>query len=105
MAAALEELRSTTAAHRDRERQLQAEAAASHRGWTDMRRRVARYDDVIVPAAAARTAAALAAYEAARTELAAVLDARRAALDVSLLRLELQMEILRRLVELRFLAS
>jgi outer membrane protein TolC len=105
VAAAGEELAAATAMHDDHVRQLRADAAAAWRSWSDARQRLARYDAAILPAASARAEAALAAYRAGSTELAAVLDARKSALDVNLMRLELQVEILRRLAELRYLNS
>ncbi|MFP5304487.1 MAG: TolC family protein, partial [Gammaproteobacteria bacterium] len=105
VAAAAAEAEAVASMHDDHERRLRAAAAAAWHSWSQARERLARYDSVIVPAASARAEAALAAYRAGRSELAAVLDARRAALDVSLMRLDLQVEILRRLAELRYLSA
>ncbi|MEW6168521.1 MAG: TolC family protein [Pseudomonadota bacterium] len=105
VAAAAADAASVHAMHEDHARRLRADAAAAWRAWSRARQRLRRYDEVIVPAAAARAEAALAAYRAGRSELAAVLDARRAALDVSLMRLDLQVESLRRLAELRYLSA
>lgn len=102
-AAAREQVTASEASREDMKRQLRAMAAGSYRSWSEARVRLARYDDVIVPRANARAEAALAAYQAGTTELAAVLAARRSALEASLMRLELQMDVLKQLVELRYL--
>jgi len=102
-AAAREQLAASEATRDDRERQLRAGAAGTHRAWSEARARLARYDEAIVPRANARAEAALAAYRTGKAELDAVLSARRAALDASLMRLELQMDILKQLAELRYL--
>lgn len=102
-AAAREALAANQATREDMARQLRAMAAGAYRAWSQARTRLVRYDEVIVPRANARAEAALAAYRAGKAELAGVLSARRAALDASLMRLELQMDVLKRLTELRYL--
>ena len=102
-AAAYEALSASQATREDMARQLRAMAASAHRGWSQARARLARYDEVIVPRASARAEAALAAYRAGKAELDSVLMARRGALDASLMRLELQMDVLKQLAELRYL--
>jgi outer membrane protein TolC len=102
-AAAQESLTAEVAMHDDHIRRLRATAAGAHRTWSEARARLSRYDEVIVPRANARAEAALAAYRAGKAELTGVLNARRAALDASLMRLELQMDVLKRLAELRYL--
>lgn len=101
-AAATQQLAASEATREDMQRQLRAMAAGSHRAWAEARSRLARYDSAIVPRALARSEAALAAYRAGKTELAAVLAARRSALEASLMRLELQMDVLKYLAELRY---
>jgi outer membrane protein TolC len=102
-AAAREQLAAVEATHQDHERQMRAMAAGAHQAWSRARARLARYDEVIVPRAGARAEAALAAYRTGKAELDSVLTARRAALDASLMRLELQMDVLKQRVELRYL--
>lgn len=102
-AAARELLTASEATRADMTRRMRAMAGAMHRAWSQARSRLARYDEAIVPRANARAEAALAAYRAGKTELAAVLAARRSALDASLMRLELQMDVLKYLTELRYL--
>ncbi len=102
-AAASEQLAAGEATREDMARQLRAMATGAHQAWSQARVRLARYDDAIVPLAGARAEAALAAYRAGKAELGGVLMARRAALDASLMRLELQMDVLKQRVELRYL--
>jgi cobalt-zinc-cadmium efflux system outer membrane protein len=101
-AAAGQQLAATQSTRDDMARQLRAMAAGAYRAWSQARLRLARYDEAIVPRANARAEAALAAYRGGKTELAAVLAARRSALDASLMRLELQMDVLKYLAELRY---
>ena len=102
-AAAREQVTASEASREDMRRQLRAMATGSYRSWSEARARLSRYDEVIVPHANARAEAALAAYRSGKTELTAVLAARRSALEASLMRIELQMDVLKRLVELRYL--
>jgi cobalt-zinc-cadmium efflux system outer membrane protein len=102
-AAAREQLAAGEATREDMARQLRAMATGAHQAWSQARVRLARYDEAIVPRASARAEASLAAYRAGKAELDSVLMARRAALDVSLMRLELQMDVLKQLTELRYL--
>jgi len=101
--AAREQRAASEATREDMKRQLRAMAAGLWRGWSEARSRLVRYDEVIVPRSAARAEAALAAYRTGKAELAGVLSARRSALDASLMRLDLQMDVLKRLTELRYL--
>lgn len=101
--AAREQLAAREATREDMQRQLRAMAEGAYRSWAEARARLARYDEAIVPRAGARAEAALAAYRAGKVELMAVVAARRSALEAALMRLELQMEVLGRLVELRYL--
>jgi len=102
-AAAREQLAAGEATREDMARQLRAMATGAHHAWSQAHARLTRYDEVIVPRAGARAEAALAAYRAGKAELGSVLMARRAALDASLMRLELQMDVLKQLAELRYL--
>lgn len=91
------------AAREDRRRELRALAAGAWRAWSEGRQRLARYDEVIVPRAAARAEAALAAYRTGKADLGSVLAARRSVLDASLMRLELQVDVLKQLTKLQYL--
>lgn len=102
-AAARQQLAAGEATREDMRRQLRAMAAGAYRNWSQASARLKRYDEVIVPRANARAQAALAAYRTGRTELADVLMSRRAALDAALMRLELQMDVLKQLLDLQYL--
>jgi outer membrane protein TolC len=82
-------------AHDERE-EARREVLASTRGalqaWQANRERLAQYDATLIPLASERVRAAQAAYRGASGPLGAVLDARRAELDVRLERLRIEME-------------
>lgn len=101
--AARAQLAASEAMHQDHLREMRALAASAYRGWSQASARLKHYDEVIVPRSLARSEAALAAYRAGKAGLGSVLGARRAAFDAALMRLELQMDVLKRLVELRYL--
>jgi cobalt-zinc-cadmium efflux system outer membrane protein len=102
LSSATDELTAVEAMHQDHHRMLGADTAAAWRSWSQSQTRLRRYDETILPAAQARADAALAAYRSGNSELAAVLDARRAVLDVQLMRLELLTESLRQRIALRY---
>jgi outer membrane protein TolC len=87
----------------DRARQLAAEATRASVERATHHARLARFDDVILPKSRARVDATLVAYRAGQGTLAAVLDARRAALDVELTRLEIAVAVQRHGLELAYL--
>ena len=60
--------------------------------WQGNRVRLAHYDSALIPLAAERTHAAVAAYRGSAGALAAVLEARRAEIDTRMERLRLEME-------------
>ncbi len=105
LSSASDELAAVEAMHQDHHRMLSADTAAAWRSWSQSQTRLRRYDETILPAAQARADAALAAYRSGKSELAGVLDARRAALDVQLMRLELLTESLRQRIALRYLSA
>ena len=69
-----------------------AETLAWLQEWQSNRDRLAHYDSALIPLAADRTRAALAAYRGASAALGAVLDARRIEIDTRMDRLRLEME-------------
>ena len=101
--AARAQLAAHEATHASHARDLRSMAGAAHAAWSASRERLARYDDAIVPRSNARAEAALAAYRSGKAELMDVIGARRGALEASLMRLELQMEMLKAQVELEYL--
>lgn len=81
-------------------RRLTADATRAAQEAQSITERLEHYDAVIVPRSEERATAALAAYRAGSGSLAALLDARRGALDVALMRLELAVDGQRRSLEL-----
>jgi len=95
------------AAHAELEeatREHTAEARAMLQAWESDRARLVRYDDAILPLAAQRTQAALAAYRGNAGPLATVLDARRGEIDARLEQLRLQLDTARLWARLNYLA-
>lgn len=81
------------------QRMLLAEAQATLASWQSARNRLQRYDTSLLPLAADRVEAALAAYRGGGT-LAAVLEARRMEIDTHLERLRLEREAVRLRIQL-----
>lgn len=71
--------------------------------WQSDRERLARYDGSLLPLAAQRTEAALAAYRGGTGTLVSVLEARRAVIDTQLERLRLEMEAAQTWAQLAYL--
>jgi outer membrane protein TolC len=80
-----------------------AEARMMLQEWQSDRERLKRYDDSLVPLAAERTRAAVAAYRGNSGTLASVLDARRNDIDTRIDRLRLEMETERLWAQLNYL--
>lgn len=90
----------------EREEMTRAHRAETERWLTTWRSNLARledYDATLIPLAAERTRAALAAYRGGRGTLAAVLEARRMEIDTRLERLRIEMETAGLWVELEYL--
>jgi outer membrane protein TolC len=85
-----------------RQRHL-AEIRAGLVDWEAARARVDRYAKEIVPLAEERSRLATAAYSAARADLPAVLDARRALLEARLAALQAEAELARAWAQLAYL--
>ena len=79
------------AARRSRARTL-ADVRTWLQQWQSNRDRLARYDSSLIPLAAERTRAALAAYRGGGSPLTTVLEARRMEIDTRLERVRLEME-------------
>ncbi|MDE2276068.1 MAG: TolC family protein, partial [Burkholderiales bacterium] len=84
-------------------RALQAEIARWQQAWQSDRERLAHYDHALIPLAAERTQAATAAYRGGGGSLAAVLDARRAEIDVRIDRVRLEADAAERWAALEYL--
>jgi len=81
-----------------------AETRTMLQQWRSGLARLQRYDAELLPLSSDRTRAALAAYRGGSGALAAVLDARRAEVEVRLDRLRLEMETARWWAQLRYVA-
>jgi len=100
--AALEQAR---AQREDRLRSLSAELEKTYVEWHAAAERIAWFDSAVLPHAAQRVEAALAAYQAAQADLAAVLEARRAELEAQLQRLALRVAQEKAQVQLQYFAQ
>ena len=80
-----------------------AEALAMLQEWRSDRERLTRYDASLLPLAAERTRAAIAAYRGGTGPLTAVLEARRVEIDTRMDRLRLEMEAARLWAQLNYL--
>ncbi len=81
-----------------------AEVSAMLQEWQGNRARLQRFDTRLLPLAAERVRAALAAYRSGGTSLVAVFDARRAEIDTRLERLRLEADTARLWAQLNYLA-
>ena len=98
--AVVEQLR---AQRKEQTRMHVAEVRTLLQQWRSDRDRVVRYDEELLPLAADRTRAALAAYRGGTASLSAVLDARRGEIDTRMERLRLQMSTARLWAQLNYL--
>lgn len=105
LAARQAELARAEALREDSWREHAAELRLNHWDWTLLGQRLSHYDEAILPEADARIEAARLAWAAGSGSLAAVLDARRAALDVRLSRLDLETDRSRHALALRYLGA
>lgn len=86
-------------------REHAADVRLNHWDWTLLGQRLARFDTLIVPEADARVDAARLAWAAGSGSLAALLEARRAALEVRLDRLDLETDRSRHALQLLYLGA
>ncbi|WP_273455036.1 TolC family protein [Nevskia ramosa] len=105
LAARQAELARAEALREDSWREHAAELRLNHWDWTLLGQRLSRYDETILPEADARIEAARLAWAAGSGSLAAVLEARRAALDLRLSRLDLETDRSRHALALRYLGA
>jgi outer membrane protein TolC len=103
LAARLAQLEQARAQREDAQRMHIADTQALWREWQIERSRLARYDSSLIPLAEQRVSAALAAYRGASAPLAAVLEARRDAIETKLERLNLELQTARLWSQLRYL--
>lgn len=91
--------------HENHRRMLLAELEVAYASAETLGERVARFEREVLPQAAQRVAAALAAYRAGRGDLAAALEAQRGALELELQHLALQVELARARTLLDYLTA
>lgn len=84
-------------------RESTAEARSWLQQWQSNRKRLAQYDSSLIPLAAQRTQAVLAAYRGGAATLSAALEARRLEIDTRMERLRLEMETAALWAQLEFL--
>lgn len=101
-AAAREKLQASHAQRDDALRDVTAAVTASWRNWQSGTERLRRYDDALLPESRKRVAAALAGYQSGQATLGALLDARRSLLESELMRLDLQLEVMRERLALQY---
>ena len=103
VAARLATLEQMRAEREEATRMHAAEALALWQEWRSSRERLGRHDALLIPLAAERTRATLAAYRGASGPLGGVLEARRGEIDARLERLRLEMETARLWAQLNYL--
>jgi outer membrane protein TolC len=103
LAARLALVRKMRAEREEETRMHVAEATSMLQQWRGNRERLGRYDASLMPLAADRIEAALAAYHGGTGPLTVVLDARRAVLDTRMERLRLEQEVARLWAQLNYL--
>ncbi|MEK8024570.1 TolC family protein [Pseudaquabacterium rugosum] len=103
LAASLAVVEQMRALREEETRARTAQARGALQQWQANRARLQRYERDLLPLATDRTQAALAAYRGGSAPLTAVLDCRRAELDIRMDQLRLDMETARLWAELRYL--
>jgi outer membrane protein TolC len=87
----------------DARRQLESEARLNHHDFERLIERLASYDGTLLPQGDARITAASAGWRSGRGQFRDVLDARRALLEVRVMRLDLERDLLQHWVQLTYL--
>lgn len=86
-------------------RQHRATVQLNVTDWQRLQKRLAHFDELILPQAQQRLDSALAAYGAGSGSLLGVLDARRSLLEISMQRLDLEIDGARHQVELQYFSD
>lgn len=105
LAAALAQKDAAEFAAEDSLRQLLSDARLNHHDHERLTLRLKDYDQTLLPQSQNRITAALAGWRAGRNALREVLDARRAALEIRMTRLDLQLDLARHTVQLTYLGA
>lgn len=104
-AAALAQKEAAESTVEDASRQLYAEARLNYQDWARLTTRLKDYDNTLLPQSQNRITAALLGWRSNRGMLRDVLDARRAALELQMARLELQSDLAKHQVQLSYLGA
>lgn len=105
LAAALSQKDAAEFAVEDVGRQLTSEARLNHHDFERLAGRLKEYDNTLLPQSQNRITAALAGWRSGRNALREVLDARRAALEIQMARLDLQLDLAKHYVQLTYLGA
>lgn len=103
VAAAMAMVDESAARYEDAVRGREAEVHSWINDWQSGKERVARYRDSLIPTTQQRTAAALTSYSTGKSDLSAVLNARREEIDVQIQALALERDTARAWAQLKFL--
>lgn len=93
----------STARYEDAMRVREADFRNRLNDWQSGKERVARYRDSLIPTTQQRTVAALTSYSTGKSDLSAVLNARREEIDVQIQALALERDTARAWAQLKFL--
>lgn len=105
VSAALARKEASESALEDERRQLASEARLNHHDWQRLTLRLKDYDTTLLPQSENRVTASLAGWRSGRGMLRDVLEARRAALELQMTRLELQRDLAMHTVQLTYLGA
>ncbi|MGH8454147.1 MAG: TolC family protein, partial [Nevskiales bacterium] len=105
LASALARQDAATAELEDGRRQLESEARLNLDDRVRLSERLKHYDEQLLPQAGQRVEATLLGWRAGRGTLAQILEARRAALDLQMSRLDLQHDAAKHFVQLTYLGA
>lgn len=105
LAAALAQKDAAEFAVEDASRQLLSEARLNHHDYERLAVRLKDYDQTLLPQSEHRITAALAGWRSGRSALREMLDARRAALEIQMARLDLQLDLAKHTVQLTYLGA
>lgn len=103
VAAAMAMVDESAARYEDAVRGREAEVHSWINDWQSGKERVARYRDSLIPITQQRTAAALTSYSTGKSDLSAVLNARREEINVQIQALALERDTARAWAQLKFL--
>ncbi len=104
-AAALAQKDAAEFAVEDTGRQLASEARLNHHDYERLAVRLQDYGQTLLPQSENRITAALAGWRSGRGALREVLDARRAALEIRITRLDLQLDLAKHHIQLTYLGA